>query len=61
MPCGDFVKSAGQIYEMVNSLLEKTEAGKTPIRLAGISLTDFRKKTNLLEQMYFPFYDPESS
>ena len=36
-----FLASAADIFSVVKDLLEKTEAGRRPVRLAGISLANF--------------------
>ena len=54
--CEHYIDSAQQVFETARSLLQKTEVGKIPIRLAGISLSGFHKTTEIIQQMYFPFY-----
>lgn len=46
------IRSSSAIFEIVKLLIERTEAGKKKIRLAGISLSNFDEE----RQMYFPFY-----
>jgi DNA polymerase-4 len=38
------IYKSGEIFNTVRRLLEKTEAGKKKIRLAGISMSNFGKK-----------------
>ena len=37
----DFLDSAGKVFQAACALLERTEAGRTPVRLAGVSLSNF--------------------
>jgi DNA polymerase-4 len=57
----DFLDSAGKIFQAACALLERTEAGRTPVRLAGISLANFappgRKKDDVQPAL---FKQPES-
>ncbi len=53
--CDHYIDSTKQVFEIVKSLLQKTDAGKIPIRLAGVSLSGFNKNEKF-EQMYYPFY-----
>lgn len=56
-----FLTSAGEIFMAANDLLERTEAGRRPVRLAGISLANFeppgRKKDDAQPAL---FKQPES-
>lgn len=38
---GDFLSSAGEVFRAAAELLERTEAGRRPVRLAGIALSSF--------------------
>ena len=53
--CPDIVRSHQQLFNVVESLLEKTQVGQKPIRLAGISLSGFDREENGEQQLCFPF------
>lgn len=48
-----FITSKSQMYSIVKKLASKTDVGKIPIRLAGVSLSRFDEEK--LNQMYFSF------
>jgi DNA polymerase-4 len=39
-----FLASAQDIFSVAKDLLERTEAGRRPVRLAGISLSNFQQQ-----------------
>ena len=53
------VRSGERIGKEAVGLLEKTEAGKRPVRLAGVTVSNFTGKTtkNSSEQLHLPFPD----
>jgi DNA polymerase-4 len=39
-----FLTSAAEVFQAASALLERTEAGRRPVRLAGISLSNFQEQ-----------------
>lgn len=53
----DFIETEAELFEAVKYLIEKTEAGRKEVRLAGVSLSSFdEKEEGIPGQLYFPFY-----
>ncbi len=52
-----FFSSAEEIFHHIQELLEKTEVGEKPIRLAGVSLSGFPSGKEKYEQLEFCFDD----
>jgi DNA polymerase-4 len=57
----DFVRSAGEVYAVARDLLDRTDAGRVPIRLAGLALSTFTRKERRVVpvQLVLPFREPE--
>jgi DNA polymerase-4 len=53
----EFVRSPDEIFALARALLDRTEAGKVPIRLAGIALSTFTRKERRVVpvQLVLPF------
>jgi DNA polymerase-4 len=53
----DFVLSADEIFAVTRDLLSRTDAGRTKVRLAGISLSTFTRREHAVRpvQLVFPF------
>ena len=56
----DFVRSAEEVYALARSLLDRTDAGRVPVRLAGIALSTFTRKERRVVpvQLVLPFREP---
>jgi len=54
--CDGFLDSAEKVFQAAAALLEKTEAGRKPVRLAGVSLSNFeppRLKGDVIQPILF--------
>ena len=52
----DFLSSAADIFQVARELLERTEAGRRPVRLAGIALSNFAPPRQKLDMAVAPLF-----
>jgi DNA polymerase-4 len=52
----DFLSSAADIFRVARELLERTEAGRRPVRLAGIALSNFTPPRQKLDMAVAPLF-----
>ncbi len=53
----EFVRSAEEVFALARTLLDRTDAGRVPVRLAGITLSTFTRKERRVVpvQLVLPF------
>ena len=53
----EFVRSADEVFALARTLLDRTDAGRVPVRLAGIALSTFTRKERRVVpvQLVLPF------
>jgi DNA polymerase-4 len=52
----NFLSSADGVFQAARELLERTEAGRRPVRLAGISLSNFESSRQKMELAVAPLF-----